>query len=141
MSDALAGRAEGEEHRRRRTESVPIDSLHITGSPRATENAQHIRNLAASDIPLPPIIVHRARMRVVDGTHRLRATMPRGEKHIEVSCLRGCGAARHTGARLRRTAGRRPRRRHRADRRPLHHAEEATAMNRARSRPIPQGYR
>ncbi|MDT9687552.1 ParB/RepB/Spo0J family partition protein [Streptomyces sp. P9(2023)] len=90
MSDGLVGGTGVEEHRRRRTASVPINSLHISGSPRiAGENARYIRTLAGSDIPLPPIIVHRATMRVVDGVHRLRATLLRGEKSIEVRFLDG----------------------------------------------------
>lgn len=90
MSDGSVGRTGGGERRRRGTESVPVNSLHIECSPRiAGENAPYIRTLADSDIPLPPIIVHRATMRVVDGVHRLRATLLRGENHIEVSFVDG----------------------------------------------------
>jgi hypothetical protein len=40
--------------------------------------------LSESTTKLPPIIVHRSTMRVIDGMHRLRAAALRGETHIEV---------------------------------------------------------
>uniref|UniRef100_A0AAU3H1A6 ParB/RepB/Spo0J family partition protein n=1 Tax=Streptomyces sp. NBC_01401 TaxID=2903854 RepID=A0AAU3H1A6_9ACTN len=84
------GRTGEEEYQNRLTEFLPINSLHIWGTSRiAGENAQHIRTLTDSDIPLPPIIVHRPTMRVVDGVHRLRAMQLRGAQRIEVSFLDG----------------------------------------------------
>jgi hypothetical protein len=67
-----------------RTELVPVRSLLLSGSPRvAGEEALHVQALAGSEDALPPIVVHRPTMRVVDGTHRLRAVLLRGEEYIE----------------------------------------------------------
>ncbi|MET8827959.1 ParB N-terminal domain-containing protein [Streptomyces sp. NPDC004610] len=41
------------------------------------------------DVPLPPIIVHRASMRVIDGMHRLRAAQLRGRTTIAVTFYDG----------------------------------------------------
>jgi ParB-like chromosome segregation protein Spo0J len=55
-------------------ERVPVDSLVFSGSPRrAGEDQQHIRLLAEATEPLPPIVVHRPTMRVIDGFHRVQA--------------------------------------------------------------------
>jgi hypothetical protein len=64
---------------------VPISSLRPGDSPRlAGENRQYSRILAELDAAaLPPIVVHRATMRVVDGLHRLRAATLRGEDEIQ----------------------------------------------------------
>lgn len=71
-------------------ESVPVDSLLPAQSPRARgENAERIHILANSDTPLAPIIVHRGTMRVVDGMHRLRATVLRNEPTIDVRFIGG----------------------------------------------------
>lgn len=62
---------------------VEIDALRPTGSPRlAGERQEHIELLAAVPTPLPPIIVHRPTMRVIDGFHRLRAARLRGDTTI-----------------------------------------------------------
>jgi hypothetical protein len=72
------------------TEMVAIDRLLPADSPRLEgENAEHIRMLADSDAVLPPITVHRASMRVIDGMHRLRAAILRGESSIEVQFFDG----------------------------------------------------
>lgn len=64
---------------------VPIDSLVTAESPRAlAEDDEHVRALAEADTALPPILVHRPTMRVVDGRHRLRAAQVRGRDRIEV---------------------------------------------------------
>lgn len=65
--------------------NVPIVSLLPADSPRlGGEVAEHIRLLAESKTELPPIIVHRATRRVIDGMHRLRAAMLRGEERVPV---------------------------------------------------------
>ncbi|MFI7498074.1 ParB N-terminal domain-containing protein [Streptomyces sp. NPDC049687] len=62
---------------------VEIDALSLAGSPRlAGESKEHIEILAAAPNPLPPIIVHRPTMRVIDGFHRLRAARLRGDTTI-----------------------------------------------------------
>ena len=64
-------------------ETVAISSLELTGSPRlAGEDESHVRCLAESDVPLPPIVVHRPTMRVVDGMHRLRVALLSGATTI-----------------------------------------------------------
>ena len=70
--------------------TVPIDKLAVSGSPRISgENRQHIRIMARSENPLPPILVHYPTMRVLDGIHRLRVAGLRGEHEIEVRLFDG----------------------------------------------------
>lgn len=72
------------------THSVPIDSLLPADSPRAAgEDPKHIRVLAVIETKLPPIIVHRQSMRVIDGMHRLGAAKIRGDENIEVQFFDG----------------------------------------------------
>jgi ParB-like chromosome segregation protein Spo0J len=64
--------------------NLPIrDLLPFDSSPRtAGEDADHVRTLAESATALPPIVVHRPTMQVIDGLHRLRAAQLRGETTI-----------------------------------------------------------
>jgi ParB-like chromosome segregation protein Spo0J len=72
------------------TSIVPIAELKVADSPRLQgENPEHTLVLAEIDEPLPPIIVHRGSMRVVDGVHRLRAAVLRGGETIEVQFFDG----------------------------------------------------
>ncbi|WP_234025151.1 ParB N-terminal domain-containing protein [Streptomyces sp. MspMP-M5] len=72
------------------TTRVDIRSLLPADSPRATgENIKHTRLLAESGARLPPIVVQRSTMRVIDGMHRLRAAVLRGETEIEVRFFDG----------------------------------------------------
>jgi ParB-like chromosome segregation protein Spo0J len=67
------------------TYTVPLDALHPADSPRLVgEDAEHIRVLAERDHALPPILVHRRSMRVIDGMHRLGAARLRGQDTIDV---------------------------------------------------------
>jgi ParB-like chromosome segregation protein Spo0J len=70
---------------------IATGALHPpTRSPRTEgENADHAQVLADSGGVLPPITVHRATMRVVDGMHRLRAATLRGEIDIPVRFYEG----------------------------------------------------
>ncbi|TMR07239.1 streptomycin biosynthesis protein [Actinomadura soli] len=69
---------------------VPIASLSLAGSPRSrAEDAEHLRALTATTAKLPPIIVHRPTMRVIDGRHRVLAARRRGEEHIEARFFHG----------------------------------------------------
>jgi hypothetical protein len=62
---------------------LPIDELLPADSPRLEgEDLEHIRSLAELTDELPPILVHRQTMRVIDGMHRLKAAMLRGERTI-----------------------------------------------------------
>lgn len=64
---------------------VGIEELLPSDSPRlAGEDSRHVYAMAELDTPLPPIIVHRATMRVIDGMHRLRVAQLRGEERIQV---------------------------------------------------------
>ncbi|MBM7790183.1 ParB/RepB/Spo0J family partition protein [Tenggerimyces flavus] len=65
--------------------SVPVEAL-VTGlSTRVNGTSDdHVRLLADSTAVLPPIIVQRSTMRVIDGMHRLRAAVLRGHPHIAV---------------------------------------------------------
>ncbi|WP_405163099.1 helix-turn-helix domain-containing protein [Nocardia sp. NBC_01499] len=64
-------------------ELVPIDSVRIGETPRlAGEIPDYVRLIASLDITLPPIIIHRSSMSVVDGVHRLRAARLRGETQV-----------------------------------------------------------
>ncbi|MFA1538187.1 ParB/RepB/Spo0J family partition protein [Actinomadura monticuli] len=65
--------------------SCPIDLLLPADSPRLSgESEDHVRLLAESPSPLPPILVHRPSRRVIDGMHRLAAAKLRGDSEIEV---------------------------------------------------------
>jgi ParB-like chromosome segregation protein Spo0J len=69
---------------------VRTASLLRGDSPRsAGEVEEHARLLAESAGPLPPILVHRPTMRVIDGMHRLRAAELRGDEDIEVRFFDG----------------------------------------------------
>lgn len=69
---------------------MPVGSLAAGDSPRlAGEDSEHIRLLAESETRLPPLLVHRRSMRVVDGIHRLRAARLRGDESIEVEFFDG----------------------------------------------------
>jgi hypothetical protein len=73
-------------------QQVPINSLQRGESPRlGGEDIEHIQLLAACEGALPPILVDRQTMRVIDGMHRLRAAMLNGEKSIEVRFFDGSG--------------------------------------------------
>ncbi|WP_344915743.1 ParB/RepB/Spo0J family partition protein [Streptosporangium oxazolinicum] len=71
-------------------ETVPVRSLLSTDTPRSTgENPEHVRLLSGLETVLPPVIVHRTTMRVVDGMHRLRAAALRGDESIRVRFFDG----------------------------------------------------
>ncbi len=69
---------------------LSISSLLLSDSPRQDgENDEHVRVLAESEDQLPPIVVHGQSMRVIDGTHRIRAAVLRGEEEIEAKIYHG----------------------------------------------------
>jgi hypothetical protein len=69
---------------------VSVDSLLPAESPRLEgERAEHVRALAELDDDLPPIVVHRQTMRVVDGMHRLRAAVLNDRRTIGVRFFDG----------------------------------------------------
>ncbi|WP_223146461.1 ParB/RepB/Spo0J family partition protein, partial [Streptomyces apricus] len=63
---------------------LPSDRLRADG-----EDDDHVRLLADLDAPLPPILVHRSTMRVIDGMHRLRGAQLRGKKEVDVEFFDG----------------------------------------------------
>jgi hypothetical protein len=70
--------------------AVPINQLKSADSPRLGGlNIDHAQSLADADAELPPIIVRRANMRIIDGMHRLNAAMLRGEDLIRVQFFEG----------------------------------------------------
>lgn len=58
---------------------LPADSPRVAG-----ESVDHARLLADVEVSLPPIVVHRSSMRVIDGMHRLQAARMRGDDVISV---------------------------------------------------------
>ncbi len=73
--------------------AVPILSLHAADSPRLNgEDKSHIKRLAETDALLPPILVDRRTMRVIDGMHRLMAASLRGHEIIDVIFFDGSDA-------------------------------------------------
>lgn len=82
---AAAGQPAG-----RRRATVPVDSLLDSDSPRIDgENGERVQMLAGLESPLPPILVHRETMRVIDGMHRLKAARLRGDHTIDVEFFEG----------------------------------------------------
>jgi ParB-like chromosome segregation protein Spo0J len=73
---------------------VRVDLLAPADSPRrAGEDPEHVRRLAESLERLPPILVHRPSMRVIDGMHRLKAAVLRGHREIDVMYVDGDDAS------------------------------------------------
>ncbi|MFH8491111.1 ParB/RepB/Spo0J family partition protein [Streptomyces longisporoflavus] len=67
-----------------------ISSLSVAASPRsAGDDQDHIQALMEVRVPLPPVLVHRPTMRVIDGVHRLRAAQLRGDEKIPVTYFDG----------------------------------------------------
>jgi ParB-like chromosome segregation protein Spo0J len=77
---------------------VPVAAVRLTTSPRlrGVDDA-HVE--ALSEIPaLPPILVHRPAMTVIDGAHRLMAAKRRGDGTIAVRFFDGDDAAAYVEA-------------------------------------------
>jgi ParB-like nuclease domain len=90
-----ARKPEGMSERRTTTgaQAVPVESLAAADSPRLVgEDTTHIHRLAQVESPLPPILVHRSTMRIIDGMHRLAAARLRGDRTIEVRFFDGSAA-------------------------------------------------
>lgn len=72
------------------SEMLPISTLKLGESPRTGGvNDEHVRLLVEIGRLMPPIIVHRPTMRVIDGVHRLRATQLSAGDHIEARFFDG----------------------------------------------------
>ncbi|AQZ70541.1 hypothetical protein BKM31_20920 [[Actinomadura] parvosata subsp. kistnae] len=62
---------------------VPLDQLVLDASPRLNgQDREHVQRLAEIDLSLPPILVQRGTMRVIDGAHRVRAAQLNGKGSI-----------------------------------------------------------
>ncbi|BBZ29279.1 hypothetical protein MMAD_35740 [Mycolicibacterium madagascariense] len=71
-------------------ELVEIASLRVGDSPRTSgEDPEHTALLIDCQTPLPPILVHRATMEIVDGLHRVQAARAKGQTMIEAVLLDG----------------------------------------------------
>ncbi|MFB1048021.1 hypothetical protein [Streptomyces chrestomyceticus] len=74
-------------------ETAPIASLMLTGTPRTSgTDAEHVLRLAEVEEGLPPILVQRSTLRVIDGMHRVQAAMLRGDDAILVQYFEGSEA-------------------------------------------------
>jgi hypothetical protein len=72
---------------------IPIASLRPGNSPRLNgEDKAHIAWLMETQASLPPILVDRRTMRVIDGMHRLRAASLKGQSTIAVEFFDGSQA-------------------------------------------------
>ncbi|MCX5122883.1 ParB N-terminal domain-containing protein [Streptomyces sp. NBC_00347] len=70
---------------------VPVTAVTVGESPRSTgADEEHIARLAETEEQLPPILVDRRTMRVIDGVHRLAAARLRGQQTIAVKFFDGC---------------------------------------------------
>ncbi|WP_060181210.1 ParB/RepB/Spo0J family partition protein [Streptomyces sp. IMTB 1903] len=88
MDDPNAG------HRADRTAEaaaeVSVGVLLAADSPRTGPvDESHAQALAHSGRTLPPLLVHRPTMRIIDGTHRLRAAVLRGRDTVAVTYFDG----------------------------------------------------
>ena len=71
-------------------ESVQIAALVRTGSPRSGGvDSAHVQRLIEADWPLPPILVHRPTMRIIDGFHRVAAAVQIGIDEIDSYVIDG----------------------------------------------------
>jgi ParB-like chromosome segregation protein Spo0J len=98
-SKAASSRPRGHYQARQITDAltavVPVSvlSLKPADSPRLNgEDKAHIARLAETETPLPPILVQKKTMRVIDGMHRLMAASLQGRETIGVIFFDGSDA-------------------------------------------------
>jgi transposase-like protein len=69
---------------------VAIEVLREGDSPRSSgRNTEHVELLAEVGSALPPIVVHRPSMRIIDGMHRVEAARRRGDRTIRARLFDG----------------------------------------------------
>ncbi|HET9172516.1 MAG TPA: hypothetical protein VFN97_24030 [Actinospica sp.] len=68
---------------------LPVARLDLSGSPRLDGiDKQHVSTLARlASTELPPVLVHRRTLRVIDGVHRVHAAILRGDTAIAVELV------------------------------------------------------
>lgn len=72
---------------------VPLGALKLGETPRlAGVDEAHVALLADVETPLPPVLVDRRSMRVIDGLHRVQAASRRGQETIRVEFFDGSPA-------------------------------------------------
>lgn len=72
---------------------VPVLSLQPGESPRLQgQDRGHVARLAEAGVPLPPILVDRSTMQVIDGMHRLMAASLQGQETVDVEFFDGSPA-------------------------------------------------
>ncbi|MCS7477870.1 ParB/RepB/Spo0J family partition protein [Umezawaea endophytica] len=69
---------------------IELSRLSSVFSPRTSgEDPEHVETLLSAEGELPPILVHRPTMQVLDGLHRLRAARVRGDEKITARLVDG----------------------------------------------------
>ncbi|WP_081736413.1 ParB/RepB/Spo0J family partition protein [Amycolatopsis orientalis] len=69
---------------------IELSRLSSVRSPRTSgEDPEHVEALLSAEWELPPILVHRPTMQVVDGLHRLKAARVRGDTKIRAKFVDG----------------------------------------------------
>ncbi|MYV66897.1 ParB N-terminal domain-containing protein, partial [Streptomyces sp. SID2131] len=72
------------------THRLPIEALLPADSPRLNGlDEEHVRRLVGIYASLPPVLVHRGTLRVVDGMHRIAAAAHQGLTSVEVQYFDG----------------------------------------------------
>ena len=73
-------------------ETVNIADLVVVQAARSTVSSEHVQVLAGAPTELPPILVHRSTMQVVDGYHRVQAALLNGATKIRARFFDGSEA-------------------------------------------------
>ncbi len=69
---------------------VRVSDLLAEDSPRLSGlNSAHVERMVAAEWPLPPIIVHRPTMRILDGLHRVAAAIYKGMDQLDAYLITG----------------------------------------------------
>ncbi|MFY1593232.1 ParB/RepB/Spo0J family partition protein [Micromonospora sp. WMMD737] len=92
-SDSTAQPAQAGEAAVPEVDVADVRSLRVGFSPRLDGiSTRHVTTLVELTVELPPIVVQRSSLRVVDGMHRLRAARVRGDRHVPVVYFDGSDA-------------------------------------------------
>jgi DNA-binding NarL/FixJ family response regulator len=85
-----AKRSEAPDEELGKIETIPISALREGYSPRRNGTSEsHVQSLAECSARLPPIVVHRPTMSIIDGMHRVRAAERKGLAEVEVTYFDG----------------------------------------------------